>query len=143
MELIFCTKQDRNRISAIQKIACQIDFKVFLSTQCLTLDNLALAVSFNSKIINLLIPILMPRYFTEFVVYNLLPFNFSFKVVSVCFLIDLKKPFNSTQSFNWCVFVYKLSEIEDLLRGLPPQHKRNLSMKLTRMLISLTQQETC
>ena len=33
----------------------------------------------------------MPRYFTEFVVYDLLPFNFSFKVVSVYFLIDLKK----------------------------------------------------
>ena len=106
---------------------CMIDwFQSFLWTKCLTLDNIALAL-FNLTATSLICwcqfkfsSILMPGYFTEFVVYNLLPFNFSFKVVSVCFLIDLKKPFNSTQAFNWCVFVYKLSEIEDLLRGLPP-----------------------
>ena len=35
--------------------------------------------------------ILMQRYFAEFVVYNLLPFNFKFKVAFVYFLIDLKR----------------------------------------------------
>ena len=33
----------------------------------------------------------MPRYFTKFVVYNILQFSFTFKVVSVWFLIDLKR----------------------------------------------------
>ena len=34
---------------------------------------------------------LMQRHFTEFVVHDLLPFNISFKVVSVCFRIDFKR----------------------------------------------------
>ena len=62
----------------------------------LTLDNIALAL-FNLTATLLICScqfkfssILMPIYFTQFVVYNLLPFSLNFKVASACFLIDLK-----------------------------------------------------
>ena len=117
MELIFCTKQDRNWISAIQKLHDRLISKFFLSTKCLTLDNIALAVSFHSDIINLLMPILMPRYFNEFVVYNILPFNFSLKVVSVCFLIDLKR--TTTALLTLRQILWALSQYERYFKSWP------------------------
>ena len=90
-------KQDRNIISVIQKLHDRLILIFSLWTKFLTLDNIALAL-FNLTATLLICScqfkfssILMPRYFTEFVVYNLLPFNFNFKVASVCFLTDLKR----------------------------------------------------
>ena len=80
-----------------QKLHDRLISKYFLSRKYLTLDNIGLA-PFNSTATLLnhwcqskFSPILLPRYFTEFLEYNLLPCNFCFKVVSVCFFIDLKR----------------------------------------------------
>ena len=89
-------KQDKNRIRAFKYYIDRLILK-FLLRKCLPLDNIALA-QFNLTVTLLIFwcqfnssSILTPRYFTESVAYNLSPFNFGFKVVFECFLIDLNR----------------------------------------------------
>ena len=103
---------------------CMIDwFQSFLSTKCHTLDNIALAL-FNLTATLLVCwfqfkfsSILTPKHFTESVSYFLLLFNFSFKVVSVCFLVDLKMTTSVLLTLNQILLT--LSQYERCFKSWP------------------------